>query len=118
EADYSGYMTPRASGDSPGLHVVPGWLRTTREPSDNVFRFVINELGKGAASARNSRNSLGVITVQFFEAVPPGEELPARSFGEVGQGELMTVKYDVQPMTLRTAPIVTISIRYHNLPTE
>jgi len=117
QVGYSGYTVPRSTGEA-GRHVVPGWLKSAKQTDNNVFRFVINELGKGAATARKSRMSKGVITVQFFEAVPPGESLPSRNFGEVGTGQPMTVKYKAQPMTIRESPIVTVSIRYSNVPPQ
>jgi hypothetical protein len=66
---YPGYFVPRAVGGKPGEHVVSGWLHTVQkraETKDNVFQFVVNELGKGAASAKQARSSIGMITVQFF----------------------------------------------------
>ncbi|MDA1018375.1 MAG: hypothetical protein O3A00_28460 [Planctomycetota bacterium] len=116
KAKYDGYTVPRSKDSQPGQHSVAGWLRTAKPVRDNVFRFVINQLGKGAATARRSRSSRGVINIQFFEAVPPNEQLPARTFGEVGTGKPMTVRYRVQPMKLRDTPIVNLSIRYSNVP--
>ena len=113
---YEGYLVPRASGNTPGSHVIPGWLRTTKTAENNVFQFVINELGKGAATARKSRSSRGVINVQFFEAVPVGQHLCSRSFGEVGTGEPLDVAYEVKEMQRRETPVVNIAIRYSNVP--
>jgi hypothetical protein len=110
---YDGYLVSRARGSArPGTHTIPGWLGTTRRQQDNVFSFVVNELGKGAATALKSRSSRGVINVQFFEAVPPDQQLPSRSFGEVGKGKPMTVRYDVRPVKRRDVPAANISIRY------
>lgn len=114
--NYDGYIINRARGTTPGKHLVPGWLKTTKRSTGNVYKFVINELGQGAATERKSRNSLGMINVQFYESVPPGQKLPARSFGEVGRGELMNVKYKTVQMTKRDTPISNISIRYNNRP--
>ena len=113
---YEGYLVPRANGNTPGSHAIPGWLRTTKNAEGNVFQFVINELGKGAATARKSRSSRGVINVQFFESVPPGESPPSRSFGEVGTGKPMDVHYDVKEVNRRETPVVNIAIRYSNVP--
>ena len=113
---YDGYLIPRQKGSKPGTHTIPGWLRTATRQKDNVFSFVIKELGQGAATALKARNSRGVITIQFFEAVPPNEQLPARSFGEVGKGAPVTVKYNVQQMKKRAVPTASISIRYSNVP--
>ncbi|MCA9048381.1 MAG: hypothetical protein KDA89_06615 [Planctomycetaceae bacterium] len=111
---YEGYMVPRSSSGQPGTHHIPGWLKTTKSSQGNVFQFVINELGKGAATARKSRSSRGVINVQFFEAAPPGQDLPARSFGEVGTGKPVDVDYDVIQLQRRETPIVNIAVRYSN----
>lgn len=113
---YTGYTVRRTSGGNVTPHAVPGWLRTAANVENNVFRFVINQLGQGAATAMKSRSSRGVINVQFFEAVPPNEELPGRSFGEVGKGEPITKRYQVQEMKLRETPIVNLTIRYSNVP--
>ena len=109
---YDGYIIPRAKGPRPGKHQIPGWLETTKRKTGNVFRFVVNELGKGAASALKVRTRRGVINVKFFEAVPPGEDLPSRSFGEVGKGEPVDVAYKTQQMKRRETPISNVSIRY------
>lgn len=109
---YDGYIVPRMNNGQPGLHVVPGWLRTARQSKDNVFQFVINEFGKGAATSQKARNSRGIITVSFFESVPPGEKLPSRNFGEVGKGEPVSVEYEAQSMQMRETPIAVVSIRY------
>lgn len=112
--EYAGYMVPRMHGGKAGVHSIPGWLKTTKSKTNNVFEFVLNKLGQGAATEMNSRNNLGVIHVSFFEAVPPGEKLPSRNFGEVGKGELMDVAYKSVSMTRRKSPIAQVSIRYRN----
>jgi hypothetical protein len=85
---------------------------SAKQNQSNVFQFVINELGKGAATARQSRSGRGVIHVQFFEVVPEGLELPARSFGEVGTGKPIDVSYGLRQMQRRETPIANIAIRY------
>jgi len=109
---YEGYLVPRAVAGTPGTHLIPGWLKSAKQDTGNVFQFVINELGKGAATARQSRSGRGVIHVQFFETVPEGEQLPARSFGEVGTGKPIDVSYGLKQMNRRETPIVNIAIRY------
>lgn len=114
ETVYDGYVVPR--GGKP--LIVPGWLRTSRKEKGNVLSFVVNELGKGAAAAIAARGTRGAITVQFFEAVPAGQQLPARSVGkEVGVGKPIDVEYTVKPMTRRDVAIATVTIHYsENLP--
>ena len=111
---YQGYMVPRMDNGKAGTHSIPGWLKTTRSTTDNVYEFVLKKLGHGAATEMNSRNKVGVIHVDFYEAVPPGQKLPSRTFGEVGKGELMNVAYKSVSMTRRKSPIAQISIRYRN----
>jgi hypothetical protein len=109
---YEGYLVPRAVAGNPGTHLIPGWLKSAKQNQGNVFQFVINELGKGAATARQSRSGRGVIHVQFFEVVPEGQELPARSFGEVGTGKPIDVSYGLKQMQRRETPLANIAIRY------
>ena len=106
-ANYPGYLVPKSSE-----HSVPGWLRTTKSAEKNVFQFVINQPGKGAATERKARGSRGVMTVQFFEASDHPSDLPARAFGEVGKGKPMDVAYNTKEVFLRDAPVSVVSIRY------
>ena len=39
---------------------VPGWLHTLKPGNENVFDFVVNELGKGAATQLKVRGSTGI----------------------------------------------------------
>ena len=114
DVKYEGYTVPRATGSRPGKHVLPGWLKTAKTNTDNVFEFTVNELGKGAATQLKCRHKQGIIHVEFYEAVPPAEELPSRRFGEVGKGRAMDVSYQVQQMKRRESPIASVSIRYSN----
>ncbi len=109
---YDGYVIHRAKGSTPGTHRIPGWLETTKRPTKNVYSFVVNELGKGAATAKKVRTRRGVINVKFFEAVPEGQSLPSRRFGEVGKGKPMDVAYKVKRMVKRQTPISNVGIRY------
>jgi hypothetical protein len=93
-------------------HIVPGWLRSLKDKQNNVFKFVVNAMGQGAATERKARGPRGVITVQFFEASETADQLPARAFGEIGRGELMDVDYQTKKLFLRETPISTVSIRY------
>lgn len=114
-AKYNGYLLSRKKGSKAGRTEVPGWLKTAKSRKNNVFKFVINKLGEGAATEMQSRNSEGVIHVAFFESVPMDEALPARSAGEAGKGELMDIDYEVKKMQTRESPISQISIRYRNV---
>jgi len=121
QIEYPGYLIPRAQNGQPGIHIVPGWLHTIhrgngKEPLDNVFQFVVNELGKGAASAKQVRSSIGVINVRFFDAAAPGQPMRDRSFGETGKGQGMQVNYQLQPMQIGTQPLSIISVRYTRSP--
>ena len=116
---YPGYFVPRAVGGKPGEHVVPGWLHTVQkraETKDNVFQFVVNELGKGAASAKQARSSIGMITVQFFDGAANGEKMRGRNFGETGQGKGMQVDYKLKELQVGTEPLSIIAIRYTRNP--
>lgn len=109
---YDGYVIPRAKRSSSSKHPIPGWLQTTKRSTKNVYSFVVNELGKGAATAMKSRNRKGIINVKFFEAVPPEQSLPSRTFGEVGKGEPIDIGYKTTRMKRRETPVSNISIRY------
>ena len=116
---YPGYFVPRAVGGKPGEHVVPGWLHTVQkraETKDNVFQFVVNELGKGAASAKQARSLIGMITVQFFDGAANGEKMRGRNFGETGQGKGMQVDYKLKELQVGTEPLSIIAIRYTRKP--
>lgn len=115
---YPGYFVPRSQAGKPGEHIVSGWLHTVKKTGgdDNVYVFVVNELGKGAASARKVRGGIGVITVQFFDACEPHEKLRPRSFGETGQGHGMKVDYQVKQVQVGSDPIAIVSVRYSRAP--
>ncbi|MFT5523975.1 MAG: hypothetical protein ACI9HK_001924 [Pirellulaceae bacterium] len=114
DVEYHGFMVPRSNGRKPGEHAIAGWLKTTKTRKENVFEFVVNTLGNGAATEMRSRHNQGIVHVDFYEAVPSGEVLPSRKFGEVGKGRPLDVAYTVQQMTRRDSPIASISIRYRN----
>ena len=114
KTNYQGYLVPRKIENNSGRHLIPGWLKTTKSKNNNVFEFVVNALGKGAATEMKSRNNLGVIHIDFFEAVPPEQDLPSRKFGEVGRGKPLDVQYKTKQMKRRESPIAQISIRYRN----
>ena len=106
---YDGYVAPRGGK----AVVVSGWLRTARREPGNVLSFVVNEYGKGAATARRSRGTRGVINVLFFEAVPEGERLPARAVGgEVGVGKPIDVDLETRKMTRQPVPIANVTLHY------
>ena len=119
---YPGYFIPRAKDGEPGIHVVPGWLHTIQRSDsasnkiDNVFEFVVNELGKGAASSKSVRSSIGVVTARFFDAASPDEKMRSRFFGETGKGKGMQVDYGVKQVQMSTQPLSIISIRYTRSP--
>ncbi|MCR9201356.1 MAG: hypothetical protein NXI04_22155 [Planctomycetaceae bacterium] len=110
---YGGYVVPKGTSSGPGVHAVPGWLITTRRSTDNVYEFVVNKLGEGAATEMKSRHRLGVMHVEFYVAVPENGSLP-RGHGEIGRGKTMDVGYEVKPLKFRDSPVANISIRYSN----
>jgi hypothetical protein len=105
---YEGYDVTR--GGAPVA--VKGWLRTVKSKTKNVYTFVVNEFGKGAATARKSRSTRGVINVQFFEAVPQGQNLPARAIGEVGVGRPIDVDLQAKSVVRSEVPKVNLAIHY------
>lgn len=113
---YPGYFVPRAKNGMPGVHVVPGWLHTVKKADDNVFQFVVNELGKGAASSKKVRSGIGIVTAAFKDACEPHENLRKRNFGETGKGAGMRVDYQLKQVKIGTDPIAIISIRYTRTP--
>lgn len=110
---YAGYVIPKATATTPGKHLVPGWLVTTKRKQNNVYQFVVNKLGQGAATEMKSRHRLGVIHVEFFAAVPENGSLP-RGHGEIGRGQTMDVNYKTKAFKFRDSPLANISIRYSN----
>jgi hypothetical protein len=114
--NYPGYFIPRATDQGPGVHVVPGWLRTVQPGDTNVFDFTVNELGKGAASALKVQGKTGVISVRFFDACPEDGKLRSRSFGETGKGAARRQDYATIPVQVGSEPVAQISIRYSRSP--
>lgn len=112
----TGYFIPRATASGPGTHVIPGWFHTLKPGNDNVFEFVVNELGKGAASALNVRGKTGVVTVRFFDAYKPGEAVRARSFGETGKGKPRKQDYSLVDAVIGTEPASQVTVRYSRSP--
>jgi hypothetical protein len=113
---YPGYFIPRATNAGPGRHVVSGWLHTVERGDKNVFEFVVNELGKGAASARQVRGKTGVITVRFFDSYRAGEQPRGRNFGETGQGQPRKQDYDLIEVNLGSEPVSQVTVRYSRNP--
>jgi len=113
---YPGYFIPRATNGQPGKHVIPGWLQTVTPGDNNVLQFVVNELGKGAASAKRVRGKTGVITVQFFEACESTGKIRSRGFGETGTGKPMKVDYTLKQVQIGTEPLSIVSVRYSHAP--
>ena len=109
----NGYVVPRSMNGALGNHIVPGWLHTTTKGNNNVYEFVVNELGKGAASALKTKGEIGVITVRFFEACRPDETLAARSFGETGVGQARRFDYHKVDLQYRSQPDAIVSVRYN-----
>ncbi|MEI8022531.1 MAG: hypothetical protein WCH39_30255, partial [Schlesneria sp.] len=109
KARYPGFLVPKAK-----TVVIKGWLHTVDQSKpDNVFSFVVNKLGQGAATQLNTRGSVGVITAQFREACPPNGSL-SRSFGgETGKGEPLDQKYKLEPVKIGDRVLSTVSIRYN-----
>ena len=108
KAHYPGYLLTNKAE-----HVVAGWLRTVKSSEKNVFQFVVNQVGKGAATERKTRGTRGVITVNFLSCSTDAN-LARRAFGEVGKGQLMDVGYKVQNLFVNDAPIATVSIRFNH----
>ena len=116
---YPGYFIPRAVNGKPGEHVVSGWLHTVKksDDNDNVFKFIVNKLGQGAASKLNVRSAkTGIVTATFFDACETDGTLRGRNFGETGKGEGMQVNYQVKQVKVAETPISIISIRYSRSP--
>jgi hypothetical protein len=116
---YPGYFIPRAVQGKPGQHVISGWLNTVKPSKDNVFKFVVNKLGEGAASQLNVRSTkTGFVTATFFDACEPNGKLRGRNFGETGKGEGMRVDYELKPVQVAKVPLSIVSIRYSRSPTK
>lgn len=118
---YPGYLVPHALSGKPGVHVIPGWLRTakpTRESTnDNVFQFVVNELGKGAATQRKSTGEIGLINTTWYQART--KDNPAgRLAGETGVGRPMPIDYRIEEVNVVSRAIANIPIRYTHPKTE
>ncbi len=116
---WPGYFVPHGVDGKPGRILIRGWLNTIQptQNKDNVYSFLVKELGQGAASARKHRGAIGVITVQFFEACPPDQHLSGRSFGETAKGEGLEQKYSTKQVLIGDNALSTVSIRY-NVPQE
>jgi len=111
---YPGYLVEHASNGQPGIHVIPGWMHTVApspEKKDNVFQFVVNEMGKGAATALKSKGEVGMIHTRWFQARTKNNP-NARVGGETGVGRPMQVDYKLEPVDIVPNPIANISIRY------
>lgn len=113
---YPGYFVPRATASGPGRHVIPGWLHTVKPGADNVFEFVVNKLGQGAASEKEVRGKTGVITVRFFDAYDPNERPRGRNFGETGKGQPRKQDYRLVEAVIGTEPLSIVSVRYSQSP--
>lgn len=106
---WPGYFIPAG-----GRFVIRGWLHTLDpDAKDNVFAFRVAELGHGAATALAAHGPIGVITVQFREAVPPGAKLSGRSFGETAKGEGLQEKMTPRTVVIGENVLSTVSVRYH-----
>jgi hypothetical protein len=113
---YPGYFIPRATASGPGVHVIPGWLNTVKPGDANVFEFVVNELGKGAASALKVRGKTGVITVRFFDSYRPDEKPRGRNFGETGKGQPRKQDYQLVESVIGSEPLSIVTVRYSRTP--
>ncbi|MBX3421785.1 MAG: hypothetical protein KF752_09555 [Pirellulaceae bacterium] len=113
---HQGYFIPRATNSGPGIHIIPGWLHTLRPGNDNVFEFVVNELGRGAASSLNVRGKTGVITVRFFDAYKPTEQPRGRNFGETGKGQPRKQDYALIETVVGSEPLSVVTVRYSRSP--
>jgi hypothetical protein len=113
---YPGYFIPRATASGPGVHVIPGWLHTVKPANDNVFEFVVNKLGQGAASELKVRGKTGVITVRFFDSYRPDEKPRGRNFGETGKGQPRKQDYQLVESVIGTEPLSIVTVRYSRAP--
>ena len=113
---YPGYFVPRASGGKPGVHVIPGWMKTVKPGNDNVFEFVVNELGKGAATSLKVKGETGVVTVGFFVSGFPSDLPRGRNFGETGLGKPRKQDYNLVEANIESEPQSIVSIRYSRSP--
>jgi hypothetical protein len=107
---YPGYFVAHGSP-----FVIRGWLHSVKRTGskDNVFTFLVTELGQGAASALKVRGAIGVITVQFREACEPDAQLTRRSFGETTKGEGLEEKYTLKSARVGENVLSTVSLRYN-----
>jgi hypothetical protein len=96
--------------------VIPGWLHTVKPANDNVFEFVVNRLGQGAASELNVRGKTGVITVRFFDSYRPDEKPRGRNFGETGKGQPRKQDYQLVESVIGTEPLSIVTVRYSRTP--
>ncbi len=113
---YPGYFIPRATASGPGVHVIPGWLHTVKPANDNVFEFVVNKLGQGAASELKVRGKTGVITVRFFDSYRPDEKPRGRNFGETGKGQPRKQDYQLVESVIGSEPLSIVTVRYSRTP--
>jgi len=114
---YPGYFVPRASGGMPGVHVIPGWMKTVRPGNDNIYEFVVNQLGKGAASSLNVKGKMGVVTISFFVSYKPtGEKGRSTEFGETGLGKPRKQDYNLIEANIESEPKSIVSVRYSRSP--
>ncbi len=117
---YPGYHVAKATGGKPGMHTVPGWLHTVKATgeNDNVFQFVVNKLGSGAATAKKVIGKTGVITAEFYLASAPEEMIPRDGQGETGVGKNMRVDYALKGLKLAETASSTVTIRYSRTTTD
>lgn len=107
-----GYFIPRAKNGTPGTHTIKGWLHTIKQGEDNIFQFVVDELGKGAASSKKVEGKIGLITTQFFDAYAPNEKPRARNFGATAVGEPMKIQYETKECVIGDQAVSVVTVRY------
>ncbi|WP_010585818.1 hypothetical protein [Schlesneria paludicola] len=109
KARYPGFLVLKGT-----TVVIKGWLHTVDQSKrDNVFSFVVNKLGQGAATQLNTRGAVGVITAQFRESCRPNGSL-SRSFGgETGKGAPLDQQFKLEPVKIGDRVLSTVSIRYN-----
>lgn len=115
-AKVPGYFIPRATNGNPGTHTIKGWLHTIRPGNDNVYQFVVDELGKGAAASKKVEGKVGLVTAQFFDAYGPNERPKARNFGATAVGKPIKVDLQSKPCQIGDQAVSVVTIRYSREP--
>jgi hypothetical protein len=107
--NWKGYHIPANSS-----FTVNGWINSVNKNlkvTDKVFNFNTKELGAKSSQPLKARGKLGVITVQFREAVDKDKNL-VRSFDST-KGNALRANLDPIKLIISDNVLSTISIRYN-----